>query len=138
VTVLVDERAPPPPARTATSVFPSLPGAGSAARSAGSPGTATWPAGPTSPPAPREADPSGLGALTGIRLRSRTAGPGTICLMCPRHGVTPAAAPITAAPGGLLAGRGPPHRTWGRRSPTAPQRNARITQHHPHTRANVE
>jgi len=45
---------------------------------------------------------------------------GTISPMCPRHGVTPGAAPITATPEGPLAGRGPPHRMSGRCSPTAP------------------
>jgi hypothetical protein len=77
------------------------------------------------------------GDVTGSRTRSRTVEPGTICLMCPRHGVTPGAAPITATPAGPLAGRGPPHRTWGRRSATAPSGNARITQLHPGNRANA-
>src|SRR5258708_12543697 len=113
--------APPPPAPTAAAGSPAPPGASSAARIAGSPGTATSSAAPTSPPAPPEADPPGPGTATSTRPRSRTVEPGTISLMCPRHGVTPGAAPITATPEGPLAGRGPPHRTWGRRSPTAPR-----------------
>ena len=118
--------APPRPARPAPGGHRSAPGARSPARTAGSPGTATSSAAPTSPPAPRAADPSSPENLARSRTGSRTAAPGTTCQVCPRHDVTPGAAPIPAAPAGPLAGRGPPHPDVGTSLAHRPRRHARI------------
>src|SRR5262249_10751605 len=72
------------------------------ARPASSPATATFPRPPISPP------DSAAGARRSSRLASRTAAPGRTCLVSPPRDVTRAAAPITAAPAGPLAGTGPP------------------------------
>jgi hypothetical protein len=108
--------APPPPARPAPGGSPGPPGGRSPARTAGSPGTATLSAAPTSPPAPRAADPSSPG--TPSRTRSRTAAPGTTCQVPPRHDVTPAP-PSRQHPAVPWPAAARPTRTWGRRSPTA-------------------
>jgi hypothetical protein len=62
-------------------------------------------------------------------------GSSSTCPVCPRHGVIPDGALIAAPHEGLLAGRGPPRRMWGRRSSQphgthAVRLMARITQLH--------
>src|SRR5690349_4374087 len=116
--------APPPPAPPATPGFPNLPGGRWPARPASSPATATCPRRPISPPA-RAAAPR-----RPSRPASRTAALGRTCPVSPPRDVTPAAAPITAAPAGPLAGIGPPgpaHLGWpGSRSPSGEEPEYRM------------
>jgi len=67
-------------------------------------GTATCSRPPPSPPE-QAAEPQ----QPSSRSLSRTAAPEHTGQECPRHDVTPGAAPIAAAPAGPLAGTGPPN-----------------------------
>ena len=91
-----------PPAPPAGRGSPSLPGGCWPARPASSPVTATFPRRPASPP------DLAAGSRRPARLALRTAAPGRTCPESPPRDVTHAAAPITAAPAGPLAGTGPP------------------------------
>jgi IS605 OrfB family transposase len=93
--VLVDERGTSSTCPRCARRIPRPPEGSCPARTAGSPGTATCSRPPASPPA-RVAASRRLTA----RPTSRTAAPGHTCQACRQHDVTPAAAPITAAPEG--------------------------------------
>src|SRR6185312_9239067 len=87
------------------------PGGSWPARPASTRATATFRRRPISPP------DSAAGSRRSFRLALRTAAPGRTFPVSPPRDVTHAAAPITAAPAGPLAGTGPP--------PPAPPKLAR-------------
>jgi IS605 OrfB family transposase len=100
---LVDERGTSSTCPACRARIPKPWGGFSTARPASSSATATSPRRPASPPA-TAAEPR----RSASRPASRTAAPGRTFLVSPPRDVTHAAASITAAPAGPLAGTGPP------------------------------
>jgi putative transposase len=100
---LVDERGTSSTCPPATLGFPSLLGGCWLARPVSSPATAISPRQPLSPP-----DMAAGPRRPASRPTSRTAAPGRTFRVSPPRDVTRAAAPITAAPAGPMAGIGPP------------------------------
>ena len=91
---LVDERGTSSTCPAAPGGHRSPPGGTSAARTAGTRATATWPRPPTSPPATAAAPSPRPPRARG----SRTAEPGHTCQACTRHDVTPGDGPHHGRP----------------------------------------
>ena len=113
---LVDERGSSSTCPKCYKRVPKPAGRSSPARTARSAATATWSRGFTSPPALAAGSRQSLSRLT-----SRTVGPEHTYPVCARPGVTRAAALITAAPAGPLAGTGPPRPFPGEESLASPR-----------------